>query len=204
MTRLAEQIAPAARPPEGPADRYADALVQAVGADGAAEVSAEIDALLRVAKDEPGGLTLLTGATLSPAAHARSVGRALAGNVREDTEALVRLLAERGQGHLLPEVARALHERLDRAAGRFEVTVTSAVPLTDPQRREAEAAVGDALGERAMVKTQVNPSLLGGMTVQVGDILLDDSVAARLRSLREELGGGPAAAGEPEIRTEQV
>ncbi len=66
--------------------------------------------------------------------------------------------------------------------------VTSAVPLTDAEQETIKKDVLAQVGEQATITFKVNPSILGGLVLQVGDKVLDNSVAGQLEDLRQNLG----------------
>lgn len=66
--------------------------------------------------------------------------------------------------------------------------VTSAVPLTDDEQETIKNDVLAQVGEQATITFKVNPSILGGLVLQVGDKVLDNSVAGQLEELRQNLG----------------
>lgn len=105
-------------------------------------------------------------------------------------------------GKLLSEAAQIggkglqeLEKTLDRMAedvdepGRVTAEITSAVALTDEERRTIEARLHKAHGDDLPIRFQVDPSILGGVIVRVGDQYIDGSIAARLGQLRQELTG---------------
>jgi F-type H+-transporting ATPase subunit delta len=92
---------------------------------------------------------------------------------------LVYTLMQRGDLGLLGEVAESLHQRMRRAeTAAVAVEVTSAVALTDEQR----AALVSKIHYR------VDPAILGGLIVRVGDKLTDGSLATRMAAMRQALG----------------
>jgi F-type H+-transporting ATPase subunit b len=66
--------------------------------------------------------------------------------------------------------------------------ITSAVPLTDAEQGTIKNDVLAQVGDQATVTFKVNPSILGGLILQVGDKVLDNSVAGQLEELRQNLG----------------
>jgi len=66
--------------------------------------------------------------------------------------------------------------------------ITSAVPLTDAEQDTIKKDVLAQVGDQATVTFKVNPSILGGLILQVGDKVLDNSVAGQLEELRQNLG----------------
>ncbi len=68
-----------------------------------------------------------------------------------------------------------------------QAVVTSAVPLTDDERETVRKQVLDQLSSSANVDFKVDPSILGGLVIQIGGRVLDGSVAGQLESLRQNL-----------------
>ncbi len=66
--------------------------------------------------------------------------------------------------------------------------VTSAVPLTDKEQGQIKKDVLAKVGDQATVTFRVDPSILGGLVLRVGDKVLDSSVAGQLEDLRQNLG----------------
>lgn len=100
---------------------------------------------------------------------------------------LVREVADRLD---MSGVNRALAE-LEMAGRRTQVSadVTSAVPLTDAERNVLELRLRARFGDGLPISYRVDPAILGGLAVRVGDRYIDGSVAARLGQLRQRLTG---------------
>lgn len=73
----------------------------------------------------------------------------------------------------------------DKAIKGDAALVTSALPLTDAEKSTVQQDVLSKLGEGAVVTYSVDPSILGGLVIRVGDKLVDGSVAGQLESLRQ-------------------
>jgi F-type H+-transporting ATPase subunit b len=65
--------------------------------------------------------------------------------------------------------------------------VTSALPLTDKEQKTVRKDIIDKMGDSASISFRVDPSILGGLIVRVGDKVLDGSVAGKLDELRQNL-----------------
>lgn len=96
---------------------------------------------------------------------------------------LVAVLAARDRLGLLSEIAQAYADLANAAQGVVSAEATSAVPLTDAQRRALAGALGDAVE----LRTRVDPALVGGLLVRVGGITYDGTVRTRLAALRRRL-----------------
>ena len=103
---------------------------------------------------------------------------------------LIGLMIKRGRIHELPKVA-AEFRRLDNARqGITEATATSAAPLSGDEIRALTERLEQFTNGRVELDVQVDPSLLGGLVVRVGDRMIDGSVRGRLERLRNQLVSG--------------
>jgi F-type H+-transporting ATPase subunit delta len=114
----------------------------------------------------------------------------LGSRVGTPTRNLVLLLARRGRLAILPRVADELKRLVDRERGVVVANVTSAQPLSPADLAAIAERVAAMAGARVDVKATVDPELIGGLTVRVGDRLIDASVRGRLARLRDSLVAG--------------
>lgn len=103
---------------------------------------------------------------------------------------LVLLLVRRGRIEQLPRVAAEFARLDDRRNGLVHATATSAAPLGPDEIRSVTARLEALTGGRVVLETAVDPDLLGGIVVRVGDRLIDGSVRGRLERLRNQLASG--------------
>jgi F-type H+-transporting ATPase subunit b len=66
--------------------------------------------------------------------------------------------------------------------------ITSALPLTDAEQDTVKKDVLSKIGDQATVAFRVDPSILGGLVIRVGDKVIDNSVAGQLEEMRQNLG----------------
>jgi F-type H+-transporting ATPase subunit delta len=150
---------------------------------------AELDAAAAIAADDTVGrmlanpaVALETRTDIAEATFGKVVGR--------PTLNLIGLMLRRGRIEQLPRVA-AEFRRLDNARqGITLTTATSASPLTPDEVRALTERMEQFTGGRVELDLQVDPSLLGGLVVRVGDRLIDGSVRGRLERLRNQLVSG--------------
>jgi F-type H+-transporting ATPase subunit delta len=103
---------------------------------------------------------------------------------------LINLLLRRGRIEELPRLA-AEFRRLDNL--RQGITLTSAIsaaPLNPDEVQALTERMEQLTGGRIELDVQIDPSLLGGLVVRVGDRLIDGSVRSRLERLRNQLVSG--------------
>lgn len=104
---------------------------------------------------------------------------------------LAGLLVSRGQVTLLPHLVSEYERLLDLHEGREHAQVTTALPLEAPQQERIKAGVAGLLKKEIVLSSRVDPAILGGVVIRVGDKLIDGSVRTRLHDLgRSLLGGG--------------
>lgn len=104
-----------------------------------------------------------------------------------DGRNFIRLLAENHRLDCLPEIAARFEQLKAEAEGTIDVTVTSAVPLSEVQRSELAAALGHRLKRTVRLQCATDPQLIGGAVLRAGDLVIDGSLLARLRSIAYEL-----------------
>jgi F-type H+-transporting ATPase subunit delta len=177
-----------ARPDSAPR-RYADAAFEIALRDSAVDVWRR--ELEEAAATSTGGE--LEGVLANPAIPldqridaAEKVFAALSGPVRN----LVLLLVRRNRIEQLPRIAAEFRRLDDRRNGLTHATATSAAPLGADETRAITARLEELTGGRIDLETAVDPSLLGGLVVRVGDRLIDGSVRGRLERLRNQLASG--------------
>lgn len=110
-----------------------------------------------------------------------------------DADPLVRnllyTLLQQGELPLLGEVVEALRARVRQAeAGPTPVEVVTAIALTDEQRAALESKLSVQYGPTLSYVYRVDPAILGGMIVRIGDKLIDGSVVSKLAALKQALG----------------
>ena len=97
----------------------------------------------------------------------------------------LQLLAERHRMPVLPRIRRDLDARWAEENKLLPVTVTSAVELDEELVREIGARIEDQTGRRVELSADVDPDVLGGLIVRVGNMVLDGTVRNRLERLRK-------------------
>ena len=172
-------IRPAAR-------RYAEAIFGLAQQDQSFDAwAAEMEALGALL-DVPLAEKALTSPAVTPAQKLRFIESEVS-NLRPAANNLVALLMHRGRFDLLPEIALAYRELLNRARGIATAQVTTAVPLDDRTRDELGRRLASYTGQQVQLETSVDPSIMGGVIARIGDTLIDGSVRGRLEMLRRRL-----------------
>jgi F-type H+-transporting ATPase subunit delta len=164
-------------------DRYARAVWEVI-------LDRWMSALGEVSKTLAGDKKLgavLADAGKSAADRAAALEKALPKNTPPEVLNLLKLMAENGDTSLLDEVAGRLAQVATGKATNLKAEITSAIELSDEEKQQIRQRLIAEHGEGLTFTFDVDPALLGGLRVRVGDHLVDNSVASRLAVLRESL-----------------
>jgi F-type H+-transporting ATPase subunit delta len=176
--------------PTTAARRYAEAAFQLATRDGTFDTWVADLALVNQLVGDERVARVIGNPSVPRADREATIDRLFAKRVSPLVLNLVRLLDQRGRLTLLPAVAMELTRLLDAMRGVVAATVTSAAPLEKDEVAEIAARIESMTGQTVKLATAVDPSLIGGLTVRVGDRMIDASVRGRLERLRDQLVAG--------------
>lgn len=103
---------------------------------------------------------------------------------------LQRLVKNRRQ-MLIPEIASEYRDLVDEVEGRVHAQVTLATPVDDEQRASIARQLTQTFGKPVVPQVRINPNIVGGIIVRVGDRVMDGSVRRRLGILRNRMLAKP-------------
>lgn len=96
-------------------------------------------------------------------------------------------LSEHDRLALLPEIHSYYSKLLSQELNVIDAYVTSAYPLTEEQRKTLQESLAISTGSIVLLHEEVDPALLGGATIKVGDKFTDGSVRGKLKQLKTQL-----------------
>lgn len=168
---------------------YAGALMQTAAKTGQAEaVGDELSAFVGSALEgHPRIGAFLASTAINRKAKGPVLEKALGSSASELFRKFVGVLNQNGRLGLLRAVDAAYRRMRDEAAGRVRVKVTSAAALSADQTAALTKTLSQSLKAEPVLDARVNPDILGGLVVQVGDKVYDTSVRTRLDNLRTQL-----------------
>lgn len=171
------------------ARRYAEAIFELGDEAGALDQWQEdLNVLASVAGDG-GALGVLENIKIPMEDRLALLDRALTG-MSPLARNLARLLVSRARLGLVPRIASIFEEMLDEQRNVARARVTSAVPLSDDERQAVIARIKSLTGASDVrLEIVLDPSIIGGIVLRVGDKLIDGSTRARLIQLRRQLAG---------------
>ncbi len=158
--------------PGGHTNRYAELID---GVAGAVETTPEIQAVLMSPR-------------VPKSAKARLLSEALEGAPREFV-LFLQALVKRGRQRHLRDIATEYQALLDIKHNRVRAGVTLARPADESLQRDIQAALSRQLGKEVIAAFHVDPEILGGTVVRVGERIHDGSVRRRMTKLRRLLSG---------------
>jgi F-type H+-transporting ATPase subunit delta len=175
---------------ETAARRYAEAAFEIAQRDGTVDAwRSELQTAAAVLGDERIGRHLANPA-VALEARAALVESVLGTVVSRPVRNLIQLQLKRGRIDQLGRVADEFRRLDNRRQGITMATATTAAELTPDELRALTTRLEQFTGGRVELAVTVDPSLLGGLVVRVGDRLIDGSVRGRLERLRNQLVSG--------------
>lgn len=136
---------------------------------------------------EPGDLEALDRPGLPFSKKQEILTRAMPSNASHEVRNFFSLLASKSEIYLLPNIIQALERMSQRGPLSSVAAVTSAVALTDAEKKALEDKMRRRFGQDLNFIYEVEPAILGGVVVRIGDKVIDGSVSGRLAALREKL-----------------
>jgi F-type H+-transporting ATPase subunit delta len=122
----------------------------------------------------------------------RILNQVFAGKIGQLTVSFMGILVRKGRERLLPDVAAAFSELYKIEKGIVVAQVGSAVPLSENARAQVRAlAEKQHPGKTIELVEKVDPSLIGGIIIRIGDEQYDGSVSRQLTDLRREFSKNP-------------
>ena len=175
----------------GLAGRYATALFELSRQDDSSSVVAgdlaSLGAMLEASED-------LRRLVRSPVIARDDQGRALAAlaeaaQLAPLTRKFLGLLARNRRLFALADIIRGFEALLAAHRGEVAAEVRSAAALDESQRARLQTALTKALGQEVLVRTRIDPSLLGGLVVKIGSRMVDSSLQSKLEGLKLAMKG---------------
>jgi F-type H+-transporting ATPase subunit delta len=154
-----------------------------------ATIESELFAFSRAVSSD-NELELAVGSKLGDSsAKAALVDTLLGSKADPGTVAIVRHLVQSPRGRRIGALLSGAAATVADASGGVVANVTAAAPLTDGQLQKLTDALTAQYGREPRVAVKVDPSVIGGLRIQVGDDVVDGTIASRLTELRLQLAG---------------
>jgi F-type H+-transporting ATPase subunit delta len=168
---------------------YAEALLGAAETAGQTEaVLDEFDDLVaQVLDPSPRLERLLASRLISHDEKAGILDRVLGGRASPTMLHFLKVVSRHGRLDCLRAIHRQTRGLYDKMRGRVVVQVISAVPVDDQLAERIVQSIRPLLDGEPLLRRTVDPKLIGGIVVRVGDTVYDGSIAAQLNSVRQQM-----------------
>ncbi len=177
---------------------YAQALLDlAQQAKQTSDIADELEQLGDLINQQPQLLAVLANRLLSVAERASTLEKVFKGRVSDLLYRFLLVVNNKHRLDSLPGIVHGYKQLLDEQSGVVEADVHVAAPLSDSETQSIAGRISQAIDRNVVLRQHVDPNLIGGLKVRVGDRLIDGSVATQLRLIRHAL----AEAGHENART---
>jgi F-type H+-transporting ATPase subunit delta len=167
---------------------YSEAILAAATKAGAVrEIVEDLGGVAEVFTSEPGTLQRFATSGRTPEEIDRILTKTFDGKAHPLVVNLLRVLNSKGRLALIPALADRVAREADRLLDRVRVSVSSARPLSPDQIESLSKSLKQRIGLEPVLQTSVDPALIGGLVIRVGDLQFDSSIRSRLEQLRKNL-----------------
>jgi|NOAtaT_7_FD_contig_61_55750_length_3616_multi_4_in_0_out_0_4 F-type H+-transporting ATPase subunit delta len=173
-------------------DRYAKSVLDLAVERGALEsVHADFTRIEQVCSQNPDFVRMLKSPIIQSDKKHAVLTELFGKGSHEITKLFIHILVNKKREAFLRDIAIRFLHQYDLHQNITRGLVISATPLSDAQRNEIKKAVESGLKTAFEIEEKLDPSLIGGFTLRVGDLLFDASLASRLRKLSQEFDSNP-------------
>lgn len=168
---------------------YAEAFLNVAAREGQEDAAVEELEAIRddVLRPHPALFAMLIGPSMGHEQKDELLVRLFEERALPTVSRFLRVLNRHGRLELFEMIIDQARAELDRRRKRLRIQVRSAAPLDDSQQSALRDRLGQMLEAEPLIDYQVDPALLGGLVIQVGDEIYDASVQAQLERLRREV-----------------
>lgn len=173
------------------ARRYAKALFSLGKEQGKTSDYSEMLAAIASLYDGESGVGDALNNPLYPLDVRQKVMAKIAESVQADAimTSFLNLLIEKKRADILPDIAIELQMMVDKDQNISHGSIISAIELDQTLLGKIQATLEKLTGNKVILETQVDPSIIGGIIAKVGDLVLDGSIKTQLNGLKESIKG---------------
>ncbi len=167
-------------------DRYAKSILRLSEERGEVEeVRKDFELIESICDSNPDFLSMLRSPLISSDKKQRILNMIFKDRLSEMTRNLIEIIVRKKRERYLYDIAVCFSQLYDKAYNITRGVLTSAAPLSDVHRRTILSVVEKQLGTSFKMEEKIDPELIGGFSLKVGDLLYDGSISSRLRDLRK-------------------
>jgi F-type H+-transporting ATPase subunit delta len=164
---------------------YARALLGMADKSGQVEeIVAELGSFADALGKLPALRTTLESPRIALAEKNQLLEKALQGKASPAFLNFLKVVVSKGRANCLGAIRRAADAMCDERAGRVQATMVTAQAVDEATRQRVAGRLQEVLGKQVLVTAEVDPSVLGGLVVRVGDTIYDGSLKNQLSQVR--------------------
>jgi len=167
--------------------RYARALIDLAKPDAIEKVRQDLQTILEIYIADLDFARILKHPLISENNKKEILGRFLRGKVEPLLIRFIETLIAKKRINLLPTIAEIYGLLADESLGIIRAKVKTPFSLPPAQQEIIRQKLTALTKQQVIINIEINPSLLGGLAIQIGDRVIDGSVQGRLKDLREKL-----------------
>jgi F-type H+-transporting ATPase subunit delta len=172
------------------ARNYAEAFLDLAQKDGdLAKWGRLIDQLAEAMNSDAKLAGFLATPRIAASEKNRVLTQALEGQVPATFLKFLHAMVKNRRQLMIPQVATEFHALVDIVENRVHAAVTVAKPASEADQKSIAERLSQVVGKTVVPHFYVNPQVLGGLVVRVGDTVLDGSVRRRLARLKSQMLG---------------
>lgn len=169
------------------ASRYAKALLElAIEQNSVDQIVGDMNYLLS-ANQETSDFQLLLKSPIIKAEKKIAIFAVIFDQFEASTKSFIELITKNGRENFLPEIAEAYIAQVKEYKGIVPVTIVSAIALDENTRSSILSKIKTSIKGDLEVIEQIDPALIGGFVVRIGDKQIDASVSSQLNNLKQRL-----------------
>ena len=161
----------------------------------------ELDEAAKLIRDDPEYLRLLSTPSIPKKERCALLDEAFRGQVHLYVLNFLKILCENGTLRELPGCARAYRIRYNAAHGILEATAITAIAMTAVQTEQLRQKLETITGKKIDLATKIDPSVLGGIRLDIEGTELDGTVQNRLATLRRNIAAATLKTSQSRIRS---
>ncbi|GAB4457212.1 MAG: F0F1 ATP synthase subunit delta [Armatimonadaceae bacterium] len=173
---------------ESVARRYAAALFAKAQQDNTVDqIDADLETIVMAVEQVPLLRVIIGEPMVTETRKKEALAAAFREKVHPHTLAFLSLLVDKRRIGLLRQIQQEFDRLAMQAQNLAQATAVTAVPLTENEIQSLKAALQARTGKNIELTTEIDPAVIGGVLVRIGDTVLDGTVRGNLNRLRARL-----------------
>ncbi|OEF99886.1 ATP synthase F1 subunit delta [Vulcanibacillus modesticaldus] len=170
------------------AKRYAKALFEVAKDKGLLDqVEQDLQLIVKISRETEDFMTFLRNPQISGNVKKDIIDSAFKNNISEIAQNLFYQLIDRNRVEVLEEILYHYVKLANEVRGIVDVVAITATPLDDATTEKIAKSFSDKMGKKVRLKNSVDPTILGGMVIRIGDRIYDGSINTKLQVIKRSL-----------------